>query len=418
MHASSLAQLTLAAQSQQPAAINALAQALVRAGETEQALAWYARGAAAGDATAQIEAGRMLAYGIGGAVDVTQAIAHWQHAERSGVAAASYLLATLAVGEDPRQLGTQARARLHAAAAAHYPPALRALAIQYGRIDHPQQQQHCVRLLEQAAAAGDVPAAALLAERLLRGEGVTAQPEAAKHLLQQLQPLGVTALPEVRVAPPDPAEDTALDLIHFTPRSAPTRLHQRPTIERHAAVLSADECRLLILLARPHLRASQVVDPDDASSQRTPIRTSRGATLDPILEDFAARAAQARLAACVRLPLTHAEPLSVLCYAPGEQYRAHRDYLPASRIAADRPAAGNRQRTVCVYLNAVQAGGDTEFPVAGVSVQPCAGAVVCFDNLHADGRPDPESLHAGLPVTAGTKWLATLWFRQQCYRDW
>ncbi|EGD07365.1 hypothetical protein XVE_4469, partial [Xanthomonas vesicatoria ATCC 35937] len=66
MHASSLAQLTLAAQSQQPAAINALAQALVRAGETEQALAWYARGAAAGDATAQIEAGRMLAYGIGG----------------------------------------------------------------------------------------------------------------------------------------------------------------------------------------------------------------------------------------------------------------------------------------------------------------------------------------------------------------
>ncbi|WP_146093338.1 2OG-Fe(II) oxygenase [Xanthomonas pisi] len=418
MHAPSLAQLTLAAQSRQPAAINALAQALVRAGETEQALAWYARGAAAGDATAQIEAGRMLAYGIGGPVDVAQAIAYWQHAERSGVAAASYLLATLAVGQDPEQLGTQAHARLHTAAAAHYPPALRALAIQHGRIDHPQHQQRCVRLLEQAASAGDVPAAALLAERLLRGEGVAAQPDAAHHLLRQLQPLGVTALPDVQVAPPAPAADIALDHLHFTPCGAPTPLHLSPTIEGRAAVLSADECRLLILLARPHLRASQVVDPEDASSHRTPIRTSRGATLDPILEDFAARVAQARLAACARLPLTHAEPLSVLCYAPGEHYRAHRDYLPASRMAADRPAAGNRLRTVCVYLNAVAAGGHTEFSVAGVSVQPCAGSVVCFDNLHADGRPDPDSLHAGLPVTAGTKWLATLWFRQQRYRDW
>lgn len=67
-------------------------------------------------------------------------------------------------------------------------------------------------------------------------------------------------------------------------------------IEEVSAVLSADECRLLMLLARPHLRASQVVDPNDASTLRAPIRTSRGATLDPILEDFAARAAQARVA--------------------------------------------------------------------------------------------------------------------------
>ncbi|WP_196768858.1 prolyl hydroxylase family protein, partial [Xanthomonas arboricola] len=137
-----------------------------------------------------------------------------------------------------------------------------------------------------------------------------------------------------------------------------------------------------------------------------------------ILEDFAARAAQARVAACAQLPLTHAEALSVLCYAPGEQYRAHRDYLPPGTIAADRPTAGNRLRTACVYLNDVEAGGDTDFPVAGVRVRPRAGSVVCFDNLHADGRPDPDSLHAGLPVSAGSKWLGTLWFRQQRYRHW
>ncbi|WP_040145856.1 prolyl hydroxylase family protein, partial [Xanthomonas citri] len=283
---------------------------------------------------------------------------------------------------------------------------------------HPERQRHCVALLERAAAGGDAVSAALLAERLLRGEGVPPQPDAAAQLLQQLQPLGMTALPAVDIAPPDPADDTADHRIAFAPRVGPVRRHTAPRIEEYAAVLSADECRLLMLLARPHLRASKVIDPNDASTQRAPIRTSRGATLDPIIEDFAARAAQARLAACAQLPLAHAEPLSVLCYAPGEQYRAHRDYLPPGTIAADRPTAGNRQRTVCVYLNDVGAGGDTEFPIAGVRVRPRPGTLVCFDNLHADGRPDADSLHAGLPVTAGSKWLGTLWFRQQRYRHW
>jgi hypothetical protein len=42
---------------------------------------------------------------------------------------------------------------------------------------------------------------------------------------------------------------------------------------------------------------------------------------------------------------------------------------------------------------------------------------VVFDNLFADGRPDPDSLHAGTPVERGEKWLATLWIRQRRYRD-
>ncbi|MCL1502533.1 2OG-Fe(II) oxygenase [Xanthomonas nasturtii] len=418
MQPSSLADLTRAAQGGHPAAINALAQALVRAGQPEEAVAWYSRSAAAGDALAQVEMGRMRAYGVGCEVDVGQARVQWEQAERQGAVAAQYLLATLVVGEQPPTLDAVAFNRLQAAAVADYPPALRAIAIQHGRVAHPDRQRQCVALLERAAAAGDAMSAALLAERLLRGEGVPAQPEAAAQLFRQLQTVGLIAPPEVRIAPPDPPGDPADHRIDFAPRNAPVRRHATPHIEERTGVLSADECRLLMLVARPHLRASQVIDPNDASTQRAPVRTSRGATLDPIIEDFAARAAQARLAACAQLPLAHAEPLSVLCYAPGEQYRAHRDYLPPGTIAADRPAAGNRQRTVCVYLNDVVTGGATDFPLAGVRVQPRAGALVCFDNLHADGRPDAASLHAGLPVTDGSKWLGTLWFRQQRYRDW
>ncbi len=80
------------------------------------------------------------------------------------------------------------------------------------------------------------------------------------------------------------------------------------------------------------------------------------------------------------------------------------------------PEARNRGRTICVYLNEPEAGGETEFPVAGLIVDPQAGRAVIFDNLLADGSPDVDSLHAGLPVVRGEKWLATLWLRQGRYR--
>jgi hypothetical protein len=41
---------------------------------------------------------------------------------------------------------------------------------------------------------------------------------------------------------------------------------------------------------------------------------------------------------------------------------------------------------------------------------------VIFDNLAPDGQPDPRTLHAGLPVREGEKWLATLWLRERRYR--
>ena len=53
-----------------------------------------------------------------------------------------------------------------------------------------------------------------------------------------------------------------------------------------------------------------------------------------------------------------------------------------------------------------------------MSIAPVPGRAVVFDNLLADGRPDPESLHAGLPVARGEKWLATLWLRERRYRHY
>jgi prolyl 4-hydroxylase len=43
----------------------------------------------------------------------------------------------------------------------------------------------------------------------------------------------------------------------------------------------------------------------------------------------------------------------------------------------------------------------TDFPAAGLSVDPEPGNALFFFNCPPDGRPDPASGHAGAPVTAG-----------------
>ena len=79
---------------------------------------------------------------------------------------------------------------------------------------------------------------------------------------------------------------------------------------------------------------------------------------------------------------------------------------------------GWRVHTVFAYLDEVGAGGETDFPRVRVRVSPRRGRIVHFTNLLADGTPDEDTLHAGLPVRAGEKWLATIWTRQRPYREY
>ena len=47
---------------------------------------------------------------------------------------------------------------------------------------------------------------------------------------------------------------------------------------------------------------------------------------------------------------------------------------------------------------------------------PRPGAALAFRNVLADGTTDEDSLHAGLPVRRGEKWIATLWIREGAVR--
>lgn len=415
-----LQRLRNAARGDDPEAWSALAVALVHAHAMEEAFDLHARAAARGHRVSQMELARMQLYGIVGEADPAAAVEGFKRAEAAGAPQASYYLALIALAGHALPRDARINRRMQAAVDAGFVPALRAAAVHFGRRPEPSNQQRSLALLESATRAGDAVAALLLLARLQRGEGIAPNTPAAAQLEQQLARAGIAPLPDMRTPPlpesvlvPPPGvlafEDTML-----SPKTVV--LASRPQVSQIDGLLSADECRLLVACARPQLRPSQAVDPDTGLPLRIQLRTSLDAAFDPVGEDFALRCVQLRIATAARTPLVHAEHLTVLRYAPGQEYRPHRDYVPAGSIERDQPEAGNRARTICVYLNNVEAGGATEFPHAQLAIRPVPGRAIVFDNLLPDGTPDVDSLHAGTPVELGEKWLATLWLRERPYR--
>jgi prolyl 4-hydroxylase len=104
--------------------------------------------------------------------------------------------------------------------------------------------------------------------------------------------------------------------------------------------------------------------------------------------------------------LGQGEPLQLLRYRAGGEYRAHMDALP--------PAEPNQRiLTVLVYLTDDYDGGETSFPRTGLAFRGRTGDALLFRNVAADGSPDQLALHAGMPVTRGEKLIASRWIRER-----
>jgi prolyl 4-hydroxylase len=187
---------------------------------------------------------------------------------------------------------------------------------------------------------------------------------------------------------------------------------EKPPIRVLEDLLSAEECEQLMALARPRLDRSRTVN-KDGSNQLDTARTSSGMFFSvgetPLIERI-----EHRLAELVGLPAIHGEGLQVLHYEPGQQYEPHYDWFDPSQHGYKvlTSKGGQRVASVIMYLNAPANGGGTHFPKAGVTVCARRGSAVYF----AYQGGDKDSLHAGLPVTEGEKWIATKWVRELPYR--
>ena len=65
------------------------------------------------------------------------------------------------------------------------------------------------------------------------------------------------------------------------------------------------------------------------------------------------------------------------------------------------------------YLNPVEEGGATAFPLLGISFEPRPGTLLIWNNADPEGVPNPQTIHAGMPVVKGTKYIITKWYRSR-----
>lgn len=142
-------------------------------------------------------------------------------------------------------------------------------------------------------------------------------------------------------------------------------------------------------------------------------RTSTSCNLDPV--DPLVEKLTRRIDALTGLPPLHGETIQGQRYGVGQEYKPHHDYFPklADYWPRLRDSGGQRCWTAMLYLNAVEAGGDTQFLQAGFMVPPRPGTLLVWNNMCADGSPNPDTLHAALPVARGAKYVLTKWYRER-----
>ena len=66
-----------------------------------------------------------------------------------------------------------------------------------------------------------------------------------------------------------------------------------------------------------------------------------------------------------------------------------------------------------IYLAEPEAGGGTRFPLLDLEIEPVMGRLLVWNNMMPDGSPNPWTLHAGLPVERGFKYIVTKWYRER-----
>ncbi|MBI1492408.1 prolyl hydroxylase family protein [Halocynthiibacter styelae] len=151
---------------------------------------------------------------------------------------------------------------------------------------------------------------------------------------------------------------------------------------------------------------SQVSTVEGMKTDRT-IRSASGSEPTKETERIIGPARE-RAADLLNFTINASEPTALLKYEVGEEYKNHFD-----TTADPESETFGRCFTAVLYINDDFEGGETRFSRLGLDIKPKAGRLALWSNKRPNGTdPHPMSLHAGLPVTAGTKWIATFWIHR------
>jgi prolyl 4-hydroxylase len=173
--------------------------------------------------------------------------------------------------------------------------------------------------------------------------------------------------------------------------------------------LSPEECTGIIALIDSKRRPSTIADSngDDA------FRTSETCDLDRAYPEVAAL--EAKITALTGIDPRYGEPIQGQRYAVGQEFKPHTDTFEPGGAAFFEHCVetGQRTWTAMIYLNRPEDGGATRFKTIGKTVQADTGKLLAWNNLLPNGSPNPATLHQGMKVRRGAKYVLTKWFRER-----
>ena len=373
-------ELLRAAAAGDPGAQFEAAMNLVQRGEADQAVTWMSRAADSGMALADAQLGIWQVMGAVAAKNPQEGLTRIDRAARSGDDIACLLRAGLsAMGTLVPHDWDAARDWLVEAARLGNLRALTQLSLLL-----PESYEDRNAFAARAAAADYAPARALLASTSSNAELDFDRARSA---------LDLAAL----ATPPD----------HETILTSPRLLLSRN-------FLPLSWCRYICTLAEPTLKPADV---HNAALGRVVlgVRTSEHMAFGAANSDPLLAIVSHRIAAWTKTATACAEDTNVLRYRPGQEYQRHVDFFDPQipTIWTEAARAGQRTVTVLIWLNDEYQGGETEFPLAGQTIRGAPGDALAFWNTKSDGSPDRRTVHAGLPVLRGEKWLITKWIRDR-----
>jgi prolyl 4-hydroxylase len=113
--------------------------------------------------------------------------------------------------------------------------------------------------------------------------------------------------------------------------------------------------------------------------------------------------------------IEQSEDIQVVKYEPNGYYKEHHDSCcDNNEICRKFNKDGPRVLTMIIYLNNDFEGGETKFPNIDKKYTPEKYSGLLFYPMNKNGdKCHDNSLHAGMPVTSGQKYIANVWIREK-----
>jgi len=187
--------------------------------------------------------------------------------------------------------------------------------------------------------------------------------------------------------------------------------HPKIELFQSKRFITPELCQALIALIDKDRRPSTIADANGDNYFRT------SETCDLETGEQAVERLEAMFASLNGIDPAFGEPCQGQRYDVGQEFKAHTDYFTPGGPDYERfcSVSGQRTWTFMIYLNAVEAGGATRFKAIGKTFQPEVGKLLCWNNARADGTLNPVTLHHGMKVRKGVKYVITKWYREKLW---